>query len=356
MSTPTFQATDGTGTLGDILSFDATKGRRTKSEMYSASTASLVVRKPENIPASWVLERFISVSINTNTVYQGYITNIEYNYGITSTMDTATISLEGYLSFLGRGYLNTFALTGTATGDEAQRVGSALTGSAKTVAGLKTRSLTDTSTYTGAAQNIITTLVAMEQGRLLEGGNQLTVLGRDVLTDPVTATYTKWKATDVNPATDGVAYDNIQFASLTDNYFTQVTVNPASVATQQAGTGSRNLQVSSYDPTTTQASNLAKYTLAEFGSNGRVPVAVSTRHSLPWALDPSRMISEVPIGWLLPITFRGTTYNTVIEGWTISANPQDVRYTFFVSGEQQNQFFILNNALYGVLNTDRLSF
>ena len=357
MSAPTLTATDGTATVGSVIAFNCTQGRRTKSEMYSSSRASLTVRNPGSIPASWVLERYVTVAINGNTVYWGYITNIEYNYGITSALDTATISFEGYLAFMGRGYLNGFALTGGTTGAEAQRVGNALTGSAKTITSSGTRSLTDTSTYTGAAQNVITTLVAMEQGRLRET-NSLFFLGRDKLIDPAVSPYfyTKWKMTDVSPGSNGVAYDLVEFASLTDNYFTQVTISPSSVATQQAGTGSRNLQISTYDSSTTQASNLASYTLNEFNTSTSVPTTVSTRNSLSWAMDPAAMIAEAPIGFMLPITFRGTTYNSIIEGWTISATPEDVRYTFAVSGYEQNNYLILNDAVYGRLDYNKLGF
>ena len=358
MTIPSYTITSNGTAFSSVISFNSRQGRANKTDVYGASGASFTVRNPGSIPVTAVMGALIFVKINTFTIYAGYITNIEYEYGIKSSEDTATITLEGYLSFLGRGYLNGFTLTGGTTGAEAQRVGTALTGSAKTVSNQSTKSLTDTSSYTGAAQNIITTLVAMEQGRLLEGATQLYVLGRDVLTNPTLSPnfLTNFKMTDVLPVSSGISYDSVKFASLDYNYFTQVTVAPASVATQFAGTGSRNYQISTYDPTTSQASNLALYTLGEFNTATSVPVSISTRNSLSWNFDPADMISYFPVGWMLPIAFRGTTYNTVIEGWSISGSVDDVRYTFFLSGQPQTNFLRLNDTVYGRLDFNKLGF
>lgn len=344
--------------VNDVISFNCKNGRNTKTDVYASSTGSITFRNPSALTAGAIIGVYTTIQVNGRNVYSGYITNIQYNYGIKTTEDTATITLEGMLSFMGRGYLNGFTLTGTTTGAQAQRVGTSLSGSAKSINNIGTKSLTDTSSYSGAAQNMITALVAMEQGRLVQGAASLSVLGRDVLQDPTANPYNyfDFKFTDVLPVTSGVTYDAIEFANLTDNYFTQTTVTPASVAPQFAGTGDRNLQISTYDPTTTQADALADYMLAEFVSNTSAPVSISTRNSLTWTFDPAQMISANPIGWRLPITFRGTTYQAVIEGWSISGSPDDVRYTFMVSDYEENNFLKLNDSLYGRLNYNKLGF
>jgi hypothetical protein len=348
--------------LGDVIAFNCVNGRRVKSEMYGSSTASVTFRVPSAMPASFALEAQVFVNYTTNSttynLYTGYITNIAYNYGILPAMDTATISLEGYLSFMGRGQLDNFALTGGTTGAEAVRVGNALTGTAKTVSNQGTKSYTDTSTYTGAAQNVITTLVAMEQGRLGQGANALYFYGRDVIQDPAGAPfyYSNWAFTDAAPGVHGWAYDQVEFASLTDNYFTEVTITPASVATQQAGTGARNLAIDTYDPSTTQAANLAAYVLAEFDNNTSVPVVISTKESLDNYQSPATIMDNNAVGWQVPITLRGTTYNAVIEGWSVTANPQDIRYSVYVSGFEQNNYLQLGNSVYGRLDYNQLGF
>lgn len=352
----------GVSTLSNVIAFNCSNGRQVKSDMYSSSSASITFRVPSALPAAFVLEALVSVryvkGASTYYLYQGYITNISYNYGIVPAMDTATISLEGYLSFMGRGQLNGFTLTGGTTGAEAVRVGNALTGTAKTVSNQGTKSYTDTSSYTGSAQNVITQLVATEQGRLGQGGTALYFYGRDVLTDATASPYyfTNWQFTDSNPATNGWAYDEVTFASLTDNYFTQVTITPNSVAAQQAGTGARNLNIDTYDANTTQAANLAKYVLGEFDNNTSVPVAISTKESLSNYQTPALIMDNLAVGWKLPVTLRGTTYNSVIEGWSVTADPQDIRYTVYVSGFEQNNYLLLNDSVYGKLDNNQLGF
>lgn len=360
MTSPTLTATGpSSSNIGSIIAFNYKAGRQSKTENFAAGTGSITIRNPQNMPAQIVLEARVDIAINSIPVVTGYVTDISYQYGMVPNEDIAIISLEGYLAFIGRGYLRNFLLGGGTTGFEATRLGNALTGSSATITNVNTRSLTfGPTTVSGDGQNILAQLVSTEQGRLYEGATSLSFYGRDVTFDaslPPTS-LNNFRFTDTNPSSTGVAYDVVEFASFTENFFTQVTVNPSGLTTQQAGTGRRNLQIASYDETNAQALDLAQYALAEFNSNNSVPVSISTKNSLAWALDPARIIGQAGVGFRLPIIFRGTTFNTVIEGWTISATPEDVRYTFKVSGEQQNAFFILDDPIYGVLDSDKLSF
>lgn len=359
MTVPTLTATGpSSSTLADIIAFNWKTGRESKSSNFAAGAGSLTVRNPGNIPAQIVMEALVTVSINGTQVAAGYVTNIAYDYGINSNEDTATISLEGYLSFIGRGYLKNFLFGGGTTGYEATRLGNAITGSAATIVDVGTRSNTYGPDYkSGDAQTLLAQLVATEQGRLHEGSTSLSFYGRDVLLDASTAplSLSHFAITDNDPATNGIAYETVTFASLTDNYFTQVTIDPNPVAVKQAGTGKRNLQISSVDDSEEQAQDLANYVLAEFDNNGKTPVSVSTRNSAQWALDPAK-VANAGVAYRLPITLRGVTYQTIIEGWAIAASPSDVAYTFYVSGFEQNNFFILDDLIYGVLNSGQLSF
>jgi hypothetical protein len=309
------------------------------------------------LPAAIVLEALVQITINGQNICAGYVTNIQYEYGMVPSEDIAIISLEGYIARLGRGYLKNFLMGGGSTGFEATRVGNALTGSSATVTDVDTRSNTSSGFISGDAGNIINQLVATEQGRLKEEASSLLFYGRDVTFDASEAptSYTGFKFTDSNPGTNGIAYDVVTFASLTDNYFTQITVSPEGLSTEQAGDGARNLQISTYDESDTQAQNLADYALGQFDTSTSVPVSISTKNSLNWLLDPCKVVAA-GVGYRLPIELRGTTYNSVIEGWSVTADPDDVRYSFNVSGYPQNNFFILDDPIYGRLDFNKLSF
>jgi hypothetical protein len=360
MSLPTLTATGPSASvIGSITSFNWTSGRQSKTDNFKSGTGSITIRNPQDLPAAIVLEALVTISINGYQVCGGYVTNIEYNYGIIPAEDTATISLEGYLAFLGRGFIKGLLVFGNTTGETAVRVAQNLTGGSRTIVNDQTRSSVGSGFKTGNAQDYLLKLVVTEAGRLNEDPNELTFHGRDVLIDATAAPYSlsNVRFTDSNPATTGMAYDSVEFASLTDNYFTQVTVTGGNSPTPfQSGTGSRNLQVDTDFQSTEECQDMADYLAGQFGSSLSVPVAISTRHALDSALDPAQLISIGCVSVRLPIVFRGSTFNTIIEGWSITANPSDVRYTFNVSDFRQNNVFILDDPIYGVLDTSRLGF
>jgi hypothetical protein len=45
-------------------------------------------------------------------------------------------------------------------------------------------------------------------------------------------------------------------------------------------------------------------------------------------------------------------YNTIIEGIQISATPEQTRVTVFMSGQDNNAYLTLDDAVYGTLDTN----
>lgn len=341
-----------------ILTFNMQNGRASKTDVYSSMTASLTIQSG-GLPASWVLGALVNVLLDGTVIQSGYITNIDYRYEFVSATDTYTVSLEGYLSFFGRTVLTNFTMTNQTTGATGNSIASSISGTGKTIQNYGTKSYVDTSTYSGAAQNLITSLVAMEQGRLDDYGTYLRFLGRDEI-------YADWSEpwAPIFPtyyfADDGTAgynqYDSILFSAMSDNYFTYTQIQPASVATQVAGSGSRTLSLSTYDISTTQAQNLAYYTLAEFDAGSSVPVQISLISSQVKMTGFVDMLAYYRIGTRCEIKFRGSVYNCVVEGFTITGTPQQMRYTFNLSGFEQNNFLVWDDPVYGYWDQDNWTF
>lgn len=351
----------GTNTISDVIGFSVRAGRQSKTETYSASSATVTVRNLSSIPSvyklGWTMRLVQNNYPDWINLFSGTITNISYNYGTIPAMDTATFTVEGYLGFMGRGQLNNFTLAGGTTGAEAYRIGTSLTGNPKGgISNAGTASYTNSTTnYTGAAMNIIQTLVAMEQGRLEDTYGNLYFWGRHYLKDPDIYGYAFFTDDPASTGSTAIHYDQIEFGSLADNYFTQVQITPDGITTQIAGTGDRNLTLSTYDKDATQAANLASYCLGEFDNNGSVPVAISTTTAL-MPLGTYLASAGVPIAAAVPITFRGTVYNSIIEGYTVTGTPEMVRYTFMLSGFEQNNYLRLDDTVYGRLDYNQLSF
>jgi hypothetical protein len=56
------------------------------------------------------------------------------------------------------------------------------------------------------------------------------------------------------------------------------------------------------------------------------------------------------------VTLRGTTYNCVIEGATITADPSSTTVTFKLSSADAYAFLRLDDALLGTLDYNKLGF
>jgi hypothetical protein len=56
------------------------------------------------------------------------------------------------------------------------------------------------------------------------------------------------------------------------------------------------------------------------------------------------------------VEFRGTIYQCIIEGVTMSATPAGARFTFYLSGADLNQYLILDDLFYGKLDSNKLGY
>jgi hypothetical protein len=63
-----------------------------------------------------------------------------------------------------------------------------------------------------------------------------------------------------------------------------------------------------------------------------------------------------PVGVQLKVLFRGQTYVCIVEGGALSATPERVGLTLYVSGADLNAYLILDNATFGKLDSNRLGF
>jgi hypothetical protein len=62
------------------------------------------------------------------------------------------------------------------------------------------------------------------------------------------------------------------------------------------------------------------------------------------------------IGARVSVTFRGTVYQSIIEGITVTADPNSSRYTYYLSGADLNNYLILNDSVFGRLDYNKLGY
>jgi hypothetical protein len=62
------------------------------------------------------------------------------------------------------------------------------------------------------------------------------------------------------------------------------------------------------------------------------------------------------IGRQVSVTFRGTTFQCIVEGVTMSATPAGSSFTFFLSGADLNAYLRLDNTVFGKLDFNKLGY
>ena len=342
-------------------------GRQALIDSYGADTCSIDVWYPTGYysPISaMVTGTFLKITNTTTSkiIWYGRISDTQVNYGIVyntgthvGNSDRLTILGEGSLAQWGRARGNGYAMA-------------AGTASAQIAAAASTSGLTATSNYSTSDNPLVaaTTVTnswadwfnqftVTNNGRIRQGSNQITALSK----------YSSFNSTvnfsdTSNNATNQV-YDNLEFHSLGQNYFTQITVSPESYTAQTVQTGSspyRNLNIQTFNNGTSQALDFANYLLTIYSASTFALASISclAEAQNTMKLDAIGTGLWDCIGYAVTIAFRGTTYYAIIEGASFTASPESSRYTFYLSGADLNSYLILDNAVQGRLNYNKLGY
>jgi len=167
-----------------------------------------------------------------------------------------------------------------------------------------------------------------------------------------------------NDATNQV-YQTIDFGSLADNFYTQITVDPENFAAQTvtkvgATAPFRTYNVNTFNASTAQATDYANYLLNNYDTASFAIQSFSCAAAAQssFQLDKIGASNYLPnaVGTQVSVTFRGTTFVCIIEGVTMSATPDNAFFTYYVSGADLNSYLILNNATFGKLDENKLGY
>jgi hypothetical protein len=366
-------------TLDNVVSFNVNGGRQRQLDQYKADTASIVVRYPNGYASPiTALKAGTTIRILVTSpgsmlfwpqVYAGYINDLQVEYGIpyvgsVGNADYLTISLESHFARFGRqqglglavpaddiGYVTSFVsfYSGSTVGPGP-------------IVGFKTVSATTVdATYGDWLNQLLTTV----NGRMTDEIPPYSTPQTVILDPSYLRTPSVGFSDTANDATNQV-YNKITFDSAAQEFYTQVTVDPVAYPEQTVQTGSapyRTLQLNTFNSSEADALNYANYLL----NNYKTPVvAISSitcsaesqnvfKLATLGAVAPAANLSGC-VGYQVGITFRGTTYYGVIEGWTVSGTPAGSSYTYYISGANLNAYLIFDNAVFGKLDSNRLGY
>jgi hypothetical protein len=346
--------------LDDLQTVNITTGRKNVQDPYKAGTANIEGRNPADLPVIEVgdflrIEAYPPDESLQYFMFQGRIADVQIQYGFVPALDRYTIFAEDALANAGRLNVSGSWVAGITTAEAADDILAgtgvpivfitpALAGASKVSA----QTLTNANLLT-----VLNELMATEQGNLSSASNdQIQWQGRNELTvSNPSAIFTDDPAgVSVTPQ---VAYDVLNFASLADNVATKVIVTPEGLAPQTFGSGTKSFEMKSYDQTTSQAGDLAAYVQSTLTQATDVPFSISARTSLQSDLFILYLADSGPRERLfVEVELRGTIYNCIINGATVSSDPQDTRVQLYLFAADLSAFFVLDDDFYGVLQTD----
>ena len=345
-------------------------GRSAQLDQIKTSIASFEMRYPTGYAspiAALVSGTFIRIRNTTGTPYDlwfGKINDVSAKYGIpyaggVGQADFLSVSCEGPFADLGRMQGNNYAMA------------------ADTI----TNQITAANLQTGVpiGQNFVptsslaATTVSSTWGdwsaRVCQSTNSRmwdsVGVKKFFIVSPFFSNVSTINFSDTTNNATNQVYNQINFDSLADNFYTQVTVTPesytaATVTQSGATTPYRTYQTNTLNASTAQATDYANYLLGNYGT-ARFAISsftCSAEAQSSFQLDKigyNALMTRSP-GSQVSVAFRGTTYQCIIEGVTMSATPAGASFTYYVSGADLNAYLLLDNAVFGKLDYNRLGY
>lgn len=349
--------TSGGFLLNDVQSVSWNRGREWATDPYSPASCTI---RSRNI-AAWTtapkIGNLIGVNKSGNLYFGGWIKDVQIQYGIVANLDVAVITCEGPLSRWGRRQFNNRSLAQARTITQLGTLAAATGLNTSTEVNNTGLSTASGQTYSGNGLDLLNEVMTTEIGHVNESS----------LTGASSVLPTAWlygrnyaggsgKTFADTGASGTIKYNEIEFASAAENYYTEITINPLGLATQQAGSGNYGLTQSSVDYTTGQALNHAQYLVSQYNTTASTPHAITCTYELQDATALSNfqaMITDTGgiVGDTSTLIFRGTTYTVVLEGMQVDADTSTTTVRFTFSAYDNNNYLILNNAVFGTLGT-----
>lgn len=372
-------ATTSTTFTTSVLSASYKTGRQTYMDNWAGGSLIFTIKNDNNQAAGFTVNDKIDFANSTGVYYQRFFVNeIQYSdYPGQVGLSTATISCTDGLNRSGQNTISNLTLFAgqcceqldqfTSSGQIANS-GYALNGTTYGPGSSKALGLGGTG-YSGSVLQRINQNMVTERGIIWYNQNTIYFVARNKLADKTMAlSFGRSTASNV------IAYQEFQRITLGQNFMNAVSIQPlnnssydsfTTNAASVASYGVRGYSLTTVDFTSAQGQGLGQF-LANSQSD---PAAIRFSLGFTDNAQNSTAISTFVNSWfgstgapsvVIPLTYKiqgsSTTFtvSTLIEGMDISMNPEGCSFTVYLSPMTYYQFFTLNSATLGVLNTSRL--
>jgi hypothetical protein len=360
---------DGISLNGFVYSLSFFNGKKRWLENYSPQTLSLTIDNSTNLAASFLPGSEIKVyrdgvGSNNNARSFFYTQSVSYDDGFqyASGGATATITAIDLFGVLSReqlvnedlGDLNTLEQLSPYTGLIS------FTNDGNSAA-------YPTDNYTGTIGARLAQNMQTEHGLMVNYGDTIKLLARSQVGENVsTLSFGGIASATVLPM-------NAVFRSALGDSFNNVVTVDAPVgsytATNAAGValwGTWATTTTQVDGSSSQVQGCAEYLAALMGDALSVNQVYFEIHVMDYAVNPFTLtlfndyndfISQnIDVVYRIPGTPSDTTYKCVIEGLQINSDPSKTEYVFFLTPAELYRSFILDDAIFGTLDNNRLSY
>ena len=363
--------------LSNVQNISIRLGRDKQLDAYNASSAEIEIRYPTGYAspiAALKTGTYLKIEspnyIDTSAgCFLGRIRDVRVRYGIpysggVGNADYLTISCEGFFAAVSRMNGASYSMSSN-TPQNQLTASNAITG---VTGGYNRPTGTDpvmaATTVSGTWGDWYNQLLTTLNGRMWDTNalNEINVVSpfyQNPITPAAASTFSD------TPSGTQFSYDQVDFTSYADNYWTQASITPVGLSTVTvtatgATTPYRTYSLNSLNSTTGQATDFANYLTSLYGTQ---QFRIATISCLMEATSKNGQLdllgSQSPAsypGMRISVVFRGTTYSCIIEGVTISATPESSRYTFTLSSAEQNNYLILDSTVYGTLDYNKLGY
>jgi hypothetical protein len=360
-------------TLPNVQDLNIFRGRRLQIDDYSIDTMTVdsifpstwaTAPKLGDVIIAYIYKTGAVIGTDNFAAFWGRVRDVKINYGMVPNDDRVTIECEGLQADWGRVQLNDYALAEDRTDEQLLQVASTV---GLSIGQFDGRSIGSALTYTGNAFNLVNIITRTEEARMYAGSASYHAtptifwFGRNT---PKPTTF-HWNDGTGAPYLYQLKYDEIEFRSSADNYYTSVTITPAAVAEQTATLGVTPIygqNKDTIDYSTAQAADHALWVLNNFQSKDQTLASITftdvqqINNSFGQFNTDAIMVITSAINSFGRVYFRGQTFNTILEGISISATANQTRVTVYMSGQDTNAYLILDDAIYGKLDNNKLGF
>jgi hypothetical protein len=360
---------DGISLNGFVYSLSFFNGKKRWLENYSPQTLSLTIDNSTNLAASFQPGSEIKVyrdgvGTNNNARSFFYTESVSYDDGFQYASGGATATITGIDLF---GVLSREQLVNEDLGDlnTLEQLSPYTALISFTNDGNSAAYPTDN--YTGTIGARLAQNMQTEHGLMINYGDTIKLLARSQVGENVsTLSFGGTASATVLPM-------NAVFRSALGDSFNNVVTVDAPVgsytATNAAGValwGTWATTTTQVDGSSSQVQGCAEYLAALMGDFLSVNQIYFEIHVMDYAVNPFTLtlfndyndfISQnIDVVYRIPGTPSDTTYQCVIEGLQINSDPEKTEYVFYLTPAELYRSFILDDAIFGTLDNNRLSY